>query len=65
MNDKANLKLSVKEAADRVGCHPQTMYLMAHSGRVPFDRVGNGRGRLLTSERVLRRLFPNICGKDK
>lgn len=53
--------LSVKEAAERVGCHPQTMYKLANEGVVKFDRVGR---HLSTSETRLKEAFPNVLADE-
>jgi excisionase family DNA binding protein len=42
--------LTVKQAAERLGVKPSTIYDLVTGRKIRFARIGNGRGRIRISE---------------
>lgn len=54
------LALSIREAAEALGLHQNTIYKMVEAGQLPATRIdttGRGKGKLLISRQALEALL--------
>jgi excisionase family DNA binding protein len=51
------LALSIREAAEALGLHPDTVRGMVETGQLPAVRVGVGKGKWIIARQALDDLF--------
>ena len=51
------IAVTIREAADLLGLHPDTVRVTVSTGQLPAARVGKGKGKFVISKRAVEDLF--------